>query len=126
MQYPGPPARPGISGFHYNRRLPMTLNRLTAAFALALALSAAVPAAFADGRGRGHDKDRGSDRAYDERRISLDEAVAQAERRYNARAIRAVEKRDGDRIEYRIRLLGEDGRVFEVTIDAGGGRRGKD
>jgi uncharacterized membrane protein YkoI len=54
--------------------------------------------------------------------LSLDEAVAQAERRYNARAVRAEEKRHGDRIEYRIRLLGEDGRVFEVRIDAESGR----
>jgi len=52
-----------------------------------------------------------------DRAVSLDEAVAQAERRYDARAVRAEEKRDGDRIEYRIRLLGADGRVFEVRID---------
>jgi uncharacterized membrane protein YkoI len=57
-----------------------------------------------------------------ERSISLDEAVAQAERRYKARAVRAEEKRHGERIEYRIRLLGDDGRVFEVRIDAATGR----
>jgi uncharacterized membrane protein YkoI len=57
-----------------------------------------------------------------ERSISLDEAVAQAERRYKARAVRAEEKSRGDRIEYRIRLLGDDGRVFEVRIDAATGR----
>lgn len=126
MQPAGPLARPGFFGFHYNRPLPMTRSRPIAALALALALvaAAAAPAAFADGRGRGHD--RGPDRAYDDRRISLDEAVAQAERRYNARALRAEEKRHGDRIEYRIRLLGEDGRVFEVTIDAGPARRRED
>lgn len=75
---------------------------------------------------RGNDRDRGRDRDDDrkgaERKLSLDEAVAQAERRYKARAVRAEEKRHGDRIEYRIRLLGEDGRVFEVRIDAGSGR----
>ncbi len=36
--------------------------------------------------------------------------------------MRAEEKRHGDRIEYRIRLLAEDGRVFEVRIDAASGR----
>ena len=43
-----------------------------------------------------------------ERALSLDEAVARAERRYKARAVRAEEKRHGDRIEYRIRLLAEE------------------
>lgn len=57
-----------------------------------------------------------------DRTISLDEAVARAERQYKARALRAEEKLHGDRIEYRIRLLGDDGRVFEVRIDAASGR----
>jgi uncharacterized membrane protein YkoI len=83
------------------------MRRMLTALTLALALAAGAALA-------------------DERAISLDEAVAQAERQYNARAIRAEEKRHGDRIEYRIRLLGEDGRVFEVRIDAGSGRRGRD
>jgi uncharacterized membrane protein YkoI len=70
--------------------------------------------------GHGH---RGGDaRTQAERAISLDEAVARAERRYEARAVRAEEKRHGDRVEYRIRLLGKDGRVFEVRIDAASGR----
>ena len=73
--------------------------------------------ALADGRGR-----RGPDRAMADRALSLDEAVARAERRHDARAVRAEEKRHGDRVEYRIRLLGTDGRVFEVRIDAATGR----
>lgn len=85
----------------------MPMRRLLTALTLALALAAGAALA-------------------DDRAISLDEAVAQAERQYHARAIRAEEKRHGDRIEYRIRLLGEDGRVFEVRIDAGSGRRGRD
>ncbi len=72
---------------------------------------------------RDHDqRDRGGERAMADRAISLDEAVARAERRYDARVVRAEEKRHGDRIEYRIRLLGADGRVFEVRIDAESGR----
>jgi uncharacterized membrane protein YkoI len=73
--------------------------------------------AHAADRGR-----RGAERVNAEAAISLDEAVARAERRYKARAVRAEEKRHGDRIEYRIRLLGDDGRVFEVRIDAATGR----
>ena len=54
--------------------------------------------------------------------ISLDEAVARMEKRYDARVVRAEEKqRDGRRV-YRIRLLGTDGRVFEVTVDAASGQ----
>ena len=98
----------------------MVLNRFLAAPMLALLLAASVwPAgdAVADGRGR-----RGAEREFAERALSLDEAVARAERRYNARAVRAEEKRHGDRVEYRIRLLGNDGRVFELRIDAATGR----
>ena len=107
--------------FHYNdgmvmsSRLPLTM--------LCLALAAGMAntnEAWASDRHRGND--RGDERAFADRGISLDEAVAQAERRYKARAVRAEEKRKGDRIEYRIRLLGEDGRVFEVRVDAGSGR----
>jgi len=96
-----------------NRPLPL----LVILTALVLAgLSVSGPAA-ANGP-----RERGGERAMSERSISLDEAVAQAERRYKARAVRAEEKSRGDRIEYRIRLLGDDGRVFEVRIDAATGR----
>lgn len=72
---------------------------------------------------RGRDRDPGNDqRGGPERRLSLDEAMAQAERRYKARAVHGEERRDGDRIVYRIRLLDKDGRVFEVSVDAGGNR----
>jgi uncharacterized membrane protein YkoI len=96
----------------HHRKLPAAAILL----ALAAALGPATDAVAADG-GRGSEARQASDRA-----ISLDEAVAQAERRYKARAVRAEEKRQGDRIEYRIRLLADDGRVFEVRIDAGTGR----
>jgi uncharacterized membrane protein YkoI len=99
----------------------MTGSRTLSILALLLALAAtglpAVDAAAANGP-RG-ESDR---RAQAEAAISLDEAVARAERRYKARAVRAEEKRQGDRIEYRIRLLGDDGRVFEIRIDAATGR----
>ena len=85
---------------------------------LALAASAgATTVAGADARHRDGNAPQAEVRA-----ISLDEAVARAERRYKARVVRAEEKRHGDRIEYRIRLLADDGRVFEVRIDAASGR----
>ena len=96
------------------------MTRMPAVLMMLLALAAG---AVAPGDAVAGNRGRGGDSAFADRAISLDEAVAQAERRYNARAIRAEEKRHGDRIEYRIRLLGADGRVFEVRIDAGTGRR---
>lgn len=91
-----------------------------AVFCLVLATGAmGATGASASGRHRG--PDGVSARVTADRAISLDEAVARAERKYGARAVRAEEKRQGDRIEYRIRLLGEDGRVFEVRIDAASG-----
>jgi uncharacterized membrane protein YkoI len=73
------------------------------------------------GRDRGRERDD-DDRKPSGRLMSLDEAMAQAEKRYRARAVHGEEKRKGDRIVYRIRLLDSDGRVFEVSIDAGSGR----
>ncbi len=99
----------------------MPLKRIAHAATLCLLLAlAALPAPVA--RADGHRGRDGGERTVAERAVSLDEAVSQAERRYKARAVRAEEKRRGDRIEYRIRLLGEDGRVFEIRIDAATGR----
>jgi uncharacterized membrane protein YkoI len=99
----------------------MTTNRRLSLLAILVSLATAGLAvsgpAAADGP-----RGRGGERTMAERSLSLDEAVAQAERRYKARAVRAEEKRHGERIEYRIRLLGDDGRVFEVRIDAATGR----
>ena len=100
----------------------MTMNRWLPLTAICLLLASGVgwtPDAAASNGHRG--RDNGA-RTVDERSISLDEAVAQAESRHHARAVRAEEKRHGDRVEYRIRLLGNDGRVFEVRVDAATGR----
>lgn len=98
----------------------MTRPRAWPIAALLLALAAGLapaPDAFA-----GNGRREAGERPMSERALSLDEAVARAERRYKARAVRAEEKSHGDRIEYRIRLLAEDGRVFDVRIDAATGR----
>jgi hypothetical protein len=53
--------------------------------------------------------------------ISLDEAVARAERQYRARVVRTdVHDEDGRKV-YVLKLLREDGRVFTVRIDASTG-----
>lgn len=98
-----------------NRTIPLAILCLVLA-------SAAFPAADALAADRQRGPGHRGERAFADRAISLDEAVARAERRYKARAVRAEEKRHGDRIEYRIRLLGDDGRVFEVRVDAASGR----
>ena len=54
--------------------------------------------------------------------VTLEQAVQQAEQRYKARAVKAEERREDGRRVYRIRLLSEDGRVFDVTVDAATGR----
>jgi len=116
--------------------MPMTRYLITFCASLAVAAMLFAPVlAEASGRdhnrnhdrGRDHDDDRGRDRDDDddrggERRLSLDEAMKQAEKRYKARAVHGEERRQGDRIVYRIRLLDKDGRVFEVSVDAGSGR----
>jgi uncharacterized membrane protein YkoI len=54
--------------------------------------------------------------------LTLDEAVQQAEKRYKARAVKAEERQENGRRVYHIRLLSEDGRVFDITVDAATGR----
>jgi uncharacterized membrane protein YkoI len=50
--------------------------------------------------------------------MSLDQAVAMVQRRYNAKVVRAEETREGEDVVYRIRLLSGDGRVFTVRVNA--------
>jgi uncharacterized membrane protein YkoI len=100
----------------------MTRHRNLPIAAICLVLAAGSAWAPGAGAANGRHGRSGSERALADRAISLDEAVAQAERRHKARAVRAEERRRGDRVEYRIRLLAGDGRVFEVRIDAATGR----
>jgi uncharacterized membrane protein YkoI len=93
------------------------------ALAVLVAVGGASHVASAQPPDRERERNRDREKPVENRAISLDEAVARAERRYKARAVRAETKRHGDRIEYRIRLLGDDGRVFEVRVDAGSGRQ---
>lgn len=54
--------------------------------------------------------------------ISLDEAVARAERQYRARVVRTEVQDEDGRTVYVLKLLSENGRVFTVRIDAATGR----
>jgi hypothetical protein len=63
----------------------------------------------------------GSLRSLADRQISMDEAVDMAQRRYNARVVRAEVSDRGGRRVYLLRLLSDDGRVFNVRVDAATG-----
>jgi uncharacterized membrane protein YkoI len=50
--------------------------------------------------------------------ISLAQATAMAQSRYQGRVVRAETVQAGDRMIHEIRILGDDGRVRTVRIDA--------
>jgi uncharacterized membrane protein YkoI len=50
--------------------------------------------------------------------VSLSQATALAQRRYRGRVVRAETVMRGGRTVHEIRILGEDGRVRTVRIDA--------
>lgn len=54
-------------------------------------------------------------------RLSMDQAVRLAERRYRARVVRAETRTQGDRTIYLLRMLDGAGRVFFVQVDAASG-----
>src|SRR5690242_18645415 len=54
--------------------------------------------------------------------LTLDQAIAMAERTYKARVVRADTQHEGDRIVYVLRLLNGAGRVWTVRVDAQSGR----
>lgn len=104
------------------------LRRLAPVLALAAGLCfAAIPPVdssrpLRQGDARVGDRlDGGDVRVQQGRPISMDEAIDMAQRRYNARVVRAeVSERDGRRV-YVLRLLSDDGRVFNVRVDAATG-----
>ena len=54
-------------------------------------------------------------------RLSMDQAVRLAQRRYRARVVRAETQTQGDRTIYVLRMLDGTGRVFAVRVDAASG-----
>jgi uncharacterized membrane protein YkoI len=87
------------------------------AFALALALAAAT--GLAPGAVRAVGEPGATPPAHVEPRpLSLDDAVELVKHRFEARVVRAEETREGEETVYRIRLLGQDGHVFTVHVNA--------
>lgn len=104
---------PVHGGLDYNRAM-------RALLVLALVLVApGVPASERPGGNLPPDVLRTEARAEG---LTLDEAVQRAEQHYKARVVKAEERREDGRRVYHIRLLSEDGRVFEITVDAATGR----
>lgn len=54
-------------------------------------------------------------------KISMDQAVRLAQRRFRARVVRAETQTQGDRTIYVLRMLDSTGRVFAVRVDAASG-----
>jgi uncharacterized membrane protein YkoI len=54
-------------------------------------------------------------------RLSMDQAVRMAQRRFRARVVRAETQTQGDRTIYVLRMLDGTGRVFAVRVDAASG-----
>ena len=92
-----------------SHRLP--LLALLSLLTLAVEMPAADAQTLIDRRPR-------SERQVDRPRISLDQAVNMAERRYRAKAVKAQPAVNGDQLVYHIRLLSSDSRVWTVTVDA--------
>lgn len=61
---------------------------------------------------------RPRDESLIEARVSLDQAVQMAQRRYGARAVKAETVSQGDRRVHRIRLMSPEGKVWHVHVDA--------
>jgi uncharacterized membrane protein YkoI len=57
-------------------------------------------------------------RPLDDRGVSLDEAVAMVQRRFDAKVVKAETVSQRGRRVHRIRLLSADGRVWTVSVDA--------
>jgi len=121
---PAPGKRTAIRG---SRRTALCGLAPVLALATGLVIAAIPPVESpVPGRSAGIDRARdalegGDLRILQGRQISLDEAIDMAQRRYNARVVRAeVSERDGRRV-YVLRLLSDDGRVFNVRVDAATG-----
>ncbi|MBS0374981.1 MAG: PepSY domain-containing protein [Proteobacteria bacterium] len=87
--------------------------------AIALALALAAATGLAPGAVRALGEPGAAPPAHAEQHaLSLDEAVELVQHRFEARVVRAEETREGEETVYRIRLLGQDGHVFTVHVNA--------
>src|SRR5262245_53105759 len=94
------------------------MKHLTAALLVLLTLACVTPLSASPHHGRDHGDDSAQAAAGG---ISLDQAVAMVERRFNARVVRTEVQEDGGRKIYVLRLLNDAGRVWSVRVDAASG-----
>jgi len=97
---------------------PRFITSVLATLALMLAGSFASARPHDDDRRSRDDGQREEQTGQPRARISLDQAIAMAERRFKARVVRAESRESDDRIMYVLRLLNDSGRVWTVKVDA--------
>ena len=107
----------------FNRRRRRTLIGLAAVLSIAFGagIAAAQPGAdLVDPRGA---RPEGGDGSPDRPEVTLRQAIAVAQRENPGRVVRAGTTTRGGRRVHEIRILGEDGKVKTVRINADGERR---
>lgn len=85
-----------------------------------LAITGVSGAAFAQPHGD-RDRPRREEGGRSVVKVSLDQAVAMAERRYKAKVVRTETRERDGRTIYVLRLLNDEGRVWTVQVDASSG-----
>jgi uncharacterized membrane protein YkoI len=98
----------------------MKAVRTSVIFALALALSAGSLLGYAQAPPRVARADVNHPPAH-RTKVSMDQAVRLAQRRFKARVVRAETQTQGARTIYVLRMLDDTGRVFAVRVDAASG-----
>lgn len=98
----------------------MKAPRISLLAAIALVLSAGTLLARAQGVPRSASRTVAR-QTSPQRAVSMDKAVRLAQRRFNARVVRAETETQGDRTIYVLRMLDGAGRVFAVRVDAASG-----
>ena len=53
--------------------------------------------------------------------VSLDQAVAAAEKQHNAKVVKTATTQEGGKTVYELRMLSEDGRVWSIRVDGATG-----
>ena len=96
-------------------------RRRTLLAALLLTVASATAMTAADAQGLVDRRPRDNYR-IEPGGISKDEAVQKAERKFNAKVVKAETVNDGERLVYQIRLLNTEGKVWNVRVDAATGR----
>lgn len=100
---------------------PRFVTVMLAAVALSAAGSLACARPHDDDREDKHGRERQEQVERTKAKISLDEAVARAEKRFNARVVRAESQNSDDGVVYVLRLLNDSGRVWTIRVDADSG-----